>query len=214
MGTLLTSRYPGSWRHLNWRTIHGCGPAPESHRLPLSGSTTTANSYPRTVSRQVHPRAPVGRGTPWLDLTATRLGRVIAGPCASFTSSEGRRTGEVLGLPELDERLQPRTGETVTTRVVAIRRGNWRRQPRRSCAREPTTSGASSPTATLLRPAGSLVVYGLEIPTTGARTPLSPLTAPRWCPHGRAQPDPRRQLGIEEARAAAASAFLDGARAR
>ena len=60
VGTHLTSRYPGSWRRLCWRTIHGCGPAPEFHRLPLAGSTATANRAARVrYHERSDPQPPV-----------------------------------------------------------------------------------------------------------------------------------------------------------
>ena len=43
-----------AWR----RTIHGCGPAPDFHRLPLTGSTATAGVAGCTVPRRAAARQP------------------------------------------------------------------------------------------------------------------------------------------------------------
>ncbi len=43
------------------RTIHGCGPAPDSHRLPLTGSTATACVAGRTVPRRSRSGRRLGR---------------------------------------------------------------------------------------------------------------------------------------------------------
>ncbi len=52
VGTHLPSRYPGFVAPPHRHTTHGCGPAPDSHRLPLSGSySSSVSNCPRTVPR-------------------------------------------------------------------------------------------------------------------------------------------------------------------
>ena len=67
----------------HWRTIHGCGPAPESHRLPLTGSTTTARMLPAYGSTGGSKSQPLSRCAP-LPVGSDAPGRSCSVPVGAY----------------------------------------------------------------------------------------------------------------------------------